>query len=64
MMSPGPRKPRRIFSALAAACGVALLVFEIRRFRGEGPEAWFWIAIAALMITMGLIGVFQRPPRK
>jgi hypothetical protein len=63
-MSPGPRKPRRIFSALAAACGFALLVFETRRFREEGPEVWFWIAIAALMIAMGLIGVFQKPPAR
>ena len=63
-MPPAPRKPRRIFSALAAACGVALLAFEIRRFRDEGPEAWFWIAVAALMITMGLIGVFQKPPAR
>jgi hypothetical protein len=61
-MPPTPRKPRRIFSAIAAACGVALLVFELRHFRDEGPEAFFWIAIAALMIVMGGIGVFQRPP--
>jgi len=60
-MVPTPRKPRRIFSALAAACGTALLVFEIRRYQSEGPEVWFWIAIAALMITMGLIGAFQKP---
>ena len=60
-MNPKPRKPRRIFSALAAACGIALLLFEVRRFRDEGPEAWFWIAIASLTIVMGLIGVFQRP---
>ena len=59
-MTPTPRKPRRIFSAIAAACGVALLAFELRRFRDEGPEAYFWIAIAALMIVMGGIGVFQR----
>ena len=60
-MTPTPRKPRRIFSAIAAACGVALLVFELRRFRDEGPEAFFWIAIAALMMVIGGIGVFQRP---
>ena len=61
-MAMPTRKPRRIFSALAAAGGVALLVFELRRFHDEGPEAWFWIAVAALMIVMGLIGVFQRRP--
>jgi len=61
-MASSPRKPRRIFSALAAACGIALLVFEILRFRSEGPEVWFWIAIATLMIAMGLIGVLQKTP--
>ena len=61
-MGTPKRKPRRIFSAIAAACGAALLVFELRRFRDEGPEAWFWIAIAALMIVMGLTGAFQRTP--
>ena len=56
------RKPRRLYSAVAAVGGFALLVFELRRLHESGPEGWFWILVAALMIVLGMIGLFQRDP--
>ena len=57
------RKPNRVLPALAAVFGLVLLAFEVGRIRqGEGA-AWFWVVVAALMVVMGLLGVFQRPPR-
>lgn len=58
----GKRKPRRLYSAAAAAGGVTLLVFELRRLHETGAEGWFWTLVAGLMIVMGLIGLLQHDP--
>ena len=60
-MSPNAkRKPRRLYSAAAAVGGVVLLVFELRRLHETGPEGWFWIMVAGLMIVLGMYGLLQR----
>jgi len=57
----GPRKPKRVYSLLAAAAGAGLLAFELSRLQRSGPESWFWILVGGLMVVLGLFGVFQRP---
>jgi hypothetical protein len=54
------RKPKRAYSAAAVVFGVGLAVFELRRYPKDGPEIWFWLFVAALMITLGLFGLFQK----
>jgi hypothetical protein len=40
---------------------VLLVAFELRRIAVGDNEAWFWLAVGALMAVLGTIGVFQRP---
>lgn len=54
------RKPRRLYAVAAAVGGFALLVFELRRLHETGPEGWFWLFVAALMIVLGLVGALDR----
>ena len=55
-------KSKRLMPAIATAGGVALAAFELRRLGQSGGEAWFWLLVAALMIVLGLVGLFQPPP--
>jgi len=54
------KRPKRLYSAVAALGGVALLLFELRKWSTSSPEKWFWAFVAVLMIALGLFGVFQK----
>jgi hypothetical protein len=57
------RRTSRLFPALAVAGGAVLALFEVGQIRGgAGGEVWFWMAVAALMIVLGLFGLFDKPP--
>lgn len=55
-----PGKPKRTYSAIAVLFGIGLVVFEVRRYPKDGPEIWFWLVVAGLMIVLGLFGLFQK----
>ncbi len=61
--APGPPKSKRVYSLLSAVAGGLLLAFEVSRLGGSRGEGWFWIAVAVLMIALGLFGFFQRPEK-
>ena len=54
------KKPKRLYSAVAAVGGVLLLLFELNKWSTSSPEKWFWAFIAVLMIVLGVIGVVQQ----
>jgi hypothetical protein len=54
------RRPKRVYSGVGLAAGCLLLWFELSRLHRTGPEGWFWIAVATLMMILGLVGLFQR----
>ncbi|QOV87429.1 hypothetical protein [Humisphaera borealis] len=54
------KKPKRLYSAVAAIGGVIFLAFELGKWSTSSPEKWFWAFIAILMIVLGFIGVVQR----
>ena len=60
MLQPAHRKPKRLYSALGVLGGLVLLWFELSPARRGDGEGWFWILVAALMIVLGLAGLFQR----
>ena len=61
-MSEPRRKPSRLFPALAIVAGAALAVFELRLlWQGAGGEAWFWLAVAVLMLVLGTYGLLDQP---
>lgn len=53
-------RPKRLYSGLGLLAGCLLLWFELSRLHRTGPEGWFWIAVAALMMILGIVGLFQR----
>lgn len=57
-----PRKPKRLYSAVAVVGGALLLMFELRRIRETGPAGWFWMLVAGLMIALGFAGVLLQDP--
>lgn len=56
-------RSRRIFASFALLFGLFLLFFEIRNFvLGGAPGSWFWLLVALLMVTLGALEVFSKPP--
>ena len=55
-----PRRSKRLSSGVAAAAGVGLLAFEVGRLRQGDAEAYFWLVVGALLVVLGLVGVFDR----
>lgn len=53
---------RRFWPILALLAGVALAYFELRRAGGVTAENGFWLLIAALIVIMSLIDLFQKRP--
>jgi len=53
---------RRFWPVLALLAGVALAYFELRRAGGVTAENGFWLLIAALIVVMSLIDLFQKRP--
>lgn len=56
------KKPHRLIPVLSVIAGVALIAFEVYRFRTEGAEKWFWLAVAVFLVAVGTVGVVQKPP--
>ena len=53
---------RRYWPVLALLAGVALAYFELHRAGEVTAENGFWLLIAALIVVMSLIDLFQKPP--
>ena len=57
-------KRRRVFAALAALSGVALLAFEL--FKPPpgttSAERWFWLAVGVLLIGLAMAELMRGEP--
>ena len=55
-------KRRRVFAALAALSGAALLAFELRKSPAGTTvgERWFWLVVGVAVLGMG-IAELMRP---
>ncbi|HEY7120063.1 MAG TPA: hypothetical protein VH475_25980 [Tepidisphaeraceae bacterium] len=54
---------RRYWPILACLAGLLLILFELRQAHGRvTADNAFWLFLAALIITLALIDLFQKPP--
>jgi hypothetical protein len=53
---------RRFWPVLAVIAGGLLVYFEYRQYRGVTADNIFWLCVGALIVVLGLIDLFQKPP--
>ena len=58
------RKPRRIFSTLALAAGILLILLEVNSYNRGGEISWFWIGVAAIAIALALYDLIAKPAQR